>query len=154
MLLDGAREAKGKPFWDLQAAIHSPDHALFAYAVDVRGSELYTVRIRDLATGKDLPHAIPNTTGDIVWAQDSRTLFYTRLDADHRPLLVYRHSVGSSPTEDILVYHERDPAFDVNVGKTQSGAFIVIEADDHQTSEIWLIAANDPSGGTAPCCAA
>jgi oligopeptidase B len=146
VLLDGAREAKGKSFWDLQAAIHSPDHMLFAYAVDVRGSELYTVRIRDLATGKDLPYAIPNTTGDIVWAQDSRTLFYTRLDANHRPLLVWRHRVGNSSAQDILIYHERDPAFDVSVGKTQSGAFIVIEADDHQTSEIWLIAAKDPSG--------
>jgi oligopeptidase B len=144
VLLDGGREAKGKSYWDLQTAIHSPDHMLLAYAVDTKGSELYTIRIRDLETGKDLPDAIPYTTGSLVWARDSRTLFYVRLDAKHRPLLVYRHIVGTRATEDILVYAEHDPAFDVNVGKTRSGAFIVIEADDHQTSEIWLIDAEVP----------
>jgi oligopeptidase B len=145
VLLDGSREAKGKSFWDLQTAIHSPDHMLLAYAVDARGSELYTIRVRDLATGRNLTDAIPNTTGGVVWAQDSRTLFYTRLDANHRPLLVYRHTVGTPASDDVLVYEERDPAFDVNVSKTQSGAFVVIEADDHQTSEIRLIDAKIPS---------
>jgi oligopeptidase B len=145
VLLDGSREAKGKSFWDLQTAIHSPDHMLLAYAVDARGSELYTIRVRDLATGKDLPDRISNTTGDVVWARDSRTLFYIRLDAHHRPLLAYRHTVGTPAADDILVHEERDPAFDVNIGKTQSGAFIVIEADDHETSEIWLVDADVPS---------
>jgi oligopeptidase B len=146
VLLDCSGQAKGKPFWDLHTAIHSPDHRLLAYAVDVRGSELYTIRVRDLATGKDVPEAIRNTTGDMVWALDSRTLFYTRMDASHRPLLVYRHVLGTRASEDVLVYAERDPAFDVTISKTRSGAFIVIEADDHRTSEVWLVDAKAPAG--------
>ncbi len=148
ILLDGDREAKGKPFWDLGCALHSPDHTMLAYTVDAKGSELYVVRIRDLASGKDLPDVIRNTSGEIVWANDSRTLFYTRLDANHRPLLVYRHTVGMPAADDVLVYQERDPGFDVNVDKTHSGAFILIEAEDHQTSEVWLVDADAPA--TAP----
>ncbi len=145
VLLDGDREAKSKPFWELETAVHSPDHMLLAYAVDVKGSELYTVRIRDLATGKNRPDIVRNTSGQLAWANDSRTLFYTRLDAHHRPLLVYRHALGTPASEDVVVYRERDPALDVNVGKTQSGAFIVIAAEDHQTSEVWLIDADAPA---------
>jgi oligopeptidase B len=144
VLLDGDRESKGKPFWDLGSAIHSPDHTLLAYSVDAKGSELYSVRIRDIAAGKDLADVIRNTNGEIVWANDSRTLYYTRLDRDLRPLLVYRHTVGTPAADDVLVYRERDPGFDVNVDKTHSGRFLLIEAEDHQTSEVWLVDADAP----------
>jgi oligopeptidase B len=145
VLLDGDLEAKGRPFWELAAAVHSPDHALLAYAVDLKGSELYTVRVRDLATGRNRPDVLRNTSGQLAWANDSRTLFYTRLDAHHRPLLVYRHTLGTSASEDALVYREQDPALDVHVGRTQSGAFVVITAEDHQTTEVWLIDADAPA---------
>jgi oligopeptidase B len=144
ILLDGNKEAEGKAYWQLGAAVHSPDHRLLAYAVDDKGSELYTVRIRDLATGHDLPEAIPDTRGSLVWARDSATLFYVRLDEHHRPLAVCRHRVGTPAEDDALVYEEADRGFYVSVDETQSGRFILVDAHDHQTSEIYLIDSDKP----------
>ena len=147
VLLDGNAEALGKPYWQLGAAAHSDDHRLLAYAVDDKGSELFTIRIRDLVTGLDLNDAIPDTRGAVVWARDNRTLFYVRLDANHRPLSVYRHTVGSPAHDDVLVYEETDVGFYVGVNQTQSGRFIQIDVHDHQTNEVYLIDAAAPHGG-------
>jgi oligopeptidase B len=144
LLLDGNQEAQGKAYWQLGAASHSPDHRLLAYAVDDKGSELFTIRIRDLATGLDLPDVIADTRGSLVWARDSQTLFYVRLDDHHRPLFVYRHRVGTPADEDVLVYEEKDSGFYVGVDQTQSGRFVVVYAHDHQTSEVYLIDAERP----------
>jgi oligopeptidase B len=146
VLIDGNKEAEGKSYWQLGATAHSPDHRLLAYAVDDKGSELLTIRIRDLATGEDLPDSIADTRSAIVWARDSQTLFYVRLDANQRPLYVYRHRVGTPAERDVLVYEEKDIGFYVGVGQTQSGKFITIDAHDHQTSEIYLIDAEQPEG--------
>ena len=95
VLIDGNAEAQGKAYWTMGALAHSPDHKLLAYAVDDKGSETYTIRIREMATGRDLDDAVPGTRGNIVWAADSATLFYIRLDANLRPLEVWRHAVGT-----------------------------------------------------------
>ncbi len=142
VLLDGNKEAEGRSYWQVGATAHSPDHKFMAYAVDDKGSELFTIRIRDMATGVDLPDAIPDTRSAIVWARDSQTLFYVRLDANQRPLFVYRHRVGTPAAEDVLVYKEKDVGFYVGVGQTQSGKFITIDAHDHQTTEVYLIDAD------------
>ncbi len=112
--------------------------------MDDKGSELLTVRIRDLATGKDLPDTMPDTRSSIVWSADSRFLFYVRLDANQRPLYVYRHRVGTPGAEDVLVYEEKDIGFYVGVGQTQSSQYITIDAHDHQTTEVYLIDAAAP----------
>ncbi len=145
VLLDGNVEAKGKRYWDLGSFHHSPDHALLAYSSDDRGSELYTVRIRELRTGRDLPDEIPDTRGGLVWANDSKTLFYVRLDEHHRPLQVYRHVVGTPVEDDVLVYEEKDIGFYVALSSTQSAKFILIDAHDHQTSEVYLVDADAPT---------
>lgn len=144
ILLDGNREAEGKPYWDLGGFEHSPDHRLLAYASDDKGSELYTIRIRDLATGLDLADCIPDTRGGAVWANDSKTLFYVRLDEHHRPLLVYRHIVGTPVEDDVLVYAEKNVGLYVAISATQSAKFVLIDAHDHQTSETHLIDADAP----------
>ncbi|MFA5949559.1 MAG: S9 family peptidase [Hyphomicrobium sp.] len=146
VLLDGNAEAAGKSYWDLGAKSHSPDHKLLAYAVDDKGSELFTIRIRDLASGQDLPDAISDTRGEIAWANDGKTLFYIRLDANHRPLFVYRHTIGAPVSDDVLVYEERDIGFYVGIAKTQSSKFILVDAHDHQSNEIYLIDADNPVG--------
>ncbi len=145
VLLDGNVEAKGKTYWDIGATAHSPDHKLLAYATDDKGSELYTIRFRDLATGTDLDDVIPDTRGEIVWAAGSRTLLYIRLDANHRPLFVHRHTIGTPVASDALVYEEKDTGYYVSVGKTQSSRYLLIDAHDHQTSEVYLIDAERPA---------
>jgi oligopeptidase B len=144
LLIDGNMEAEGKPYWQLGAAAHSPDHRYLAYAVDKKGSELFTIKIRDLATGKDLREAIPDTRSAIVWAADSKYLFYVRLDANQRPLYVYRHRLGTAGKADVLIYEEKDKGFYVGVDQTQSSRFVTIEAHDHQTTEVYLIDADRP----------
>jgi oligopeptidase B len=146
VLLDGNVEAEGKPYWQLGGSTHSPDHRLLAYAVDDKGSEYYVIRFRDLETGKELAEVIPDTGGGCVWAEDSRTVFYVRLDENHRPLYVYRHTLGTPVEDDVLVYEETDTGFYVGVGETQSGRYILIDAHDHQTSEVRLIDSSNPTG--------
>jgi oligopeptidase B len=144
VLLDGNAEAEGKKYWDLGNAAHSNDHALLAYATDDKGSELYTIRIRDLATGKNLADENSDTRGGIQWANDNKTLFYIKVDEHQRPLFVYRHVVGTPAHEDVLVYEEKDSGFFVSLSGTQSQKFILIDIHDHETSEVWLIDADVP----------
>ena len=143
VLLDGNKEAAGKEYWQLGAASHSPDHRLLAYAVDDKGSELYTLRFRNLETGRDLDDVIPDTRSP-VWAADNATIFYVRMDEDHRPLTVWRHSLGTPVADDVLIYEEVDKGFYVGIGKTQSERYIVIDVHDHQTNEAYLIDAEAP----------
>lgn len=148
VLLDGNRLAEGKSYFKFAGASHSPDHALIAWASDEAGSEFHTLRFRDVDSGADLAEAIADTGGGGVWSADSRHVFYVRLDENHRPSKVFRHEIGGDPAGDALVYEEADAGFFVGLGKTQSGRFIVIACHDHETSEAWLIAADDP--GAAP----
>lgn len=147
ILLNGNTEAEGKPYWQLGGLHHTPDHRLIAYAVDDAGSEFYTIRVREAATGRELPDVLPDA-GAFAWARDGRTLFYVRLDENHRPRWVYRHTLGSDPASDVLVYEEHDPGFFVGVATTQSNAFVLIDTHRHDTSEVYLIDADEPE--TAP----
>lgn len=144
VIFDGNTEAAGKAYWDLGGAAHSEDHKLFAYATDDKGSELYTIRIRDLATGTDLADEIPDTRGGMVWAKDNKTLFYVKVDDNHRPLFVYRHTVGTPASDDVLVYAEKDSGKFVGIDATQSHELIVIDIHDHDTSESHIIDAACP----------
>src|SRR5262249_43338621 len=85
VLLDADLLAQGEPYFDVSSAEHSSDHRLFAYAVDRLGAERFTIRIRDLTTGADLPEVIDGASGDLAWAGDGRTLFYGKLDQANRP---------------------------------------------------------------------
>ncbi|MEM9028050.1 MAG: S9 family peptidase [Pseudomonadota bacterium] len=145
VMLDGNREAEGKPYWRLGATAHSPDHRYLAYAVDENGSEYFTIRIRDLESGADLPDAIPDTSASLTWAADSQTLFFVRVDDNHRPLFVHRHTLGAEPTAAPRVYEEGDSGFFVGVGRTHSGAFVVINVHRHETSELYVIDADTPT---------
>ncbi|RUO99197.1 S9 family peptidase [Hyphomicrobium sp.] len=144
VLLDGNKEAEGKSYWDLGATSHTNDHKLLAYATDDKGSELYTVRIRDLASGQNLADEIPDTHGSLEWSSDGRTLFYIKVDEHQRPLFVYSHVLGTPVSEDKLVYEEKDSGFFVGLSATQSQKFILIDIHDHDTSEVRLIDADAP----------
>jgi len=146
ILLDGNEMASGRAYFRLGSADHSPDHKRLAFAYDDKGSEYYTLHVRDIESGADLSDAIEATTGGGVWAADSNTLFYTVLDDNHRPCRIYRHVVGTPQSEDVLVFEEKDPGFFLGVGQTQSSRYILIDSHDHETSEVHLLDAEDPTG--------
>ena len=143
VMLDGDKEAEGKDFFRIGGAGHSPDHALLSWAHDDKGSELYTISFRDLATGKDMADVITDTNGGGVFSKDSKAFIYTRVDDNHRPSRLYLHRIGESG-EDKLLYEESDPGFFLGAGKTQSGDWIVIDSHDHESSQAWLLPANEP----------
>ncbi|GAA0772773.1 S9 family peptidase [Roseibium denhamense] len=144
ILIHGDNEASGKAYFKIGIASQSPDHKLLAWSYDDKGSEYYTLRIRDIETGKDRDYAIQDVGAGGVFSADSRYMFYIRLDANHRPSKLFRHEVGTDPSTDTLVYEETDPGFFMGVGKTQSGETILIDIHDHETSEVWMIPASDP----------
>jgi oligopeptidase B len=146
ILIDADAMAKDLAYFDLGGADHSPDHRLIAWSFDDRGSESYTLRLREADTGTDLADSIEGTTGGAVWAANNATLFYTVLDDNHRPCRLFRHVVGTSASEDVLVYEESDPGFFLGVGQTQSARFILIDTHDHETAEVHLLDAADPTG--------
>ena len=145
IMLDGNIEAEGKPYFRVASMQHTDDHRLLAWAADVSGSEDFTIRIRDLATGEDLEDAIEEATPSMAWANDGQHLFYTKRDENWRPYSVWRHRLGSPQASDVCVYEESDPGFFVGVGRTASRAFIAINAHDHETSEWHVIPADDPT---------
>ncbi|MEN6543934.1 S9 family peptidase [Parvibaculum sp.] len=144
VLLDCNKEAEGEAYFRIGEVDHAPTHDLIAWSTDRKGSEYFTIRIRDAASGKDLADEISDTSGDIAWDAKGKSFLYVHVDEEHRPLKVFRHVVGTSATDDTLVYEEEDHAFYVGVGKTQSGRFLLIDTHDHQTSEIRLIPADAP----------
>ncbi len=150
ILLDGDAEAAGKAYYNLSQVSHSPDHRRLAFAADEAGSELFTIRVRDLSTGEDLAGSdgsalrIADSAGDFIWGGDSATLYYIRRDAEHRPSRVFRHRLGTDPAQDTLIYEEPDKGFFVSLGRTQSRAFGLIACGDHETSEVHLLDLRDP----------
>ncbi|MCW5720218.1 MAG: S9 family peptidase [Devosia sp.] len=141
VLLDCNVEA-GEDYFGFAGASHDPSHRFLAWAADRAGSEYYDIVIRDLETGTDSPEIIADTAGSYVWANDSGALYYTEYDDNHRPWRVRRHDIGTDQSADPIIYEEKDPGFFVGVGKTQNDRFIVIDAHDHQTSEVYLIDAD------------
>ncbi len=146
VLIDGNKLAEPHAYFRIGGISHSPDHSMIAYAADTNGSEYYAVRILDAETGAEIGEPIPDTNGGAVWANNGKTLFYSKLDENHRPRQIFRHTLGTPPDKDVLIYEEADPGFFVNVGSTQSRAFIVIDIHDHQTSEVRILDANNPEG--------
>ena len=139
ILVDGQALGKGKKFFDLESAEHSPDHSLVAWSADTKGSEYFVIRLRDAAKGRNRRDKIDNTDGSVAWSADSRSFYFVRMDDNHRPCRVYRHRVGASPDTDELVFEESDPCWFIHLSKTRSGRFACIEIADHETSETRLL---------------
>ncbi|WP_430913068.1 S9 family peptidase [Methylobacterium sp. sgz302541] len=139
ILIDGDKEGEGLPFFELSAAVHSDDHTRVAWGADSKGSELHTIRVRDIATGQDLPDRVEATSGEAVWTADGSAFYYVALDANHRPARVMRHRLGTEQDADATVYEEPDAGFFVHIGTTQSRDYLAVVASDHETSEVRLL---------------
>ncbi len=143
-IIDGDELAKLSDYFKFGGAVHSPDHRLEAWSADVRGSEYFTIRVRDWATGKDNDDVIEESDGEVVWSADSASFFYVKLDDNHRPMQVYRHVLGTPQSADRLVYEESDSGWFTHIHESASGRFCVIAGGDHETSELRLVDLRDP----------
>ena len=138
-ILDGDALAKSSDYFKFGGTRHSPDHTLEAWSADLRGSEYFTLRVRRWDTAEDLPDILTETSGSVVWGRDSSFFFYVRVDDNHRPLKVYRHTLGTAQADDVLVYEEKDTGWFTRIGESASGRFCVISGGDHDTTEERLI---------------
>ncbi|WP_394331929.1 S9 family peptidase [Flavobacterium caeni] len=147
ILFDCNELAQGHSYFQLGGLGISPDNRFATFGVDTVGRRIYTIRIKDLQTGEILPDQIDNVTGGSVWANDNRTIFYTRKDkVTLRPDKVYRHKMGDDVTQDPLVYDEQDDTFDVSISKEKSKKYIVIGCSSTMTTEFRILPADKPEG--------
>jgi oligopeptidase B len=145
VLLDENALAAGSDYFSLGGFEIAPDHNVLAYSIDRNGSERYALRFRDLRTGVDLPDEVENVYYSLAWADDARTCFYVRPDDAMRPFEVWRHTLGTPASDDVLVLREDDERFNLAVERTRSGRFILIDAGSKLTSEVWFIPTDDPT---------
>ncbi|HEY0328204.1 MAG TPA: S9 family peptidase [Rhodopseudomonas sp.] len=145
VVLDGDELAKASDYFRFGGARHSPDHRLEAWSADASGSEYFSIRVRDWASGLDHAEVVEASDGGVVWSLDSSAFFYVKLDDNHRPMQVWRHKLGTLQSDDALVYEEVDSGWFTHIHESSSGRFCVIAGGDHETSEHWLIDLADPA---------
>jgi oligopeptidase B len=145
VLVDENELAKGHDFFDLGELEVSPDNRILAYAEDTVGRRQFTLRFKDLATGKLLADVITNAEGNVVWTADSRSVLY--VEKDPQTLLgrkVRRHVLGTDPKEDPVVYEEHDESFYLGVDKSKDGRYLYIGLQSTVSTEQHYARADDP----------
>ncbi|NJP31312.1 S9 family peptidase [Micromonospora thermarum] len=149
VLLDGNLLAEGHDFFALGAFDVSPDGRWLAYSTDFSGDERFTLRVKDLTTGELLPDEVPDTFYGTAWSADASVLFYVTVDDAWRPNRVWRHTLGTPSSEDVVVHQEDDERFWVGVELTRSEKFVLIDIHSKVTSEVLVIPAANPTGTPA-----
>ena len=137
--------AAGHKFYQFAEFSVSPDNKWASFSVDTRGRRMYSLFIKNLETGQVLPIEIKNTDGGSCWAIDNQTIFYTKIDTQTlRSHKVYRHQLGQSSKQDVLVFHEKDETFNTGIFKSKSEQFLIIQSDSTLSSESWFLDAATP----------
>ncbi|BAB75610.1 MAG TPA: oligopeptidase B [Nostoc sp. UBA8866] len=144
VILDENELAAGHDFFELGIFAISPNHQILAYSYDTSGSEQYTLLFLDLTTRELYPETIADTYFSFCWCNDNQTSFYTKIDAANRPYQLFKHTLGTPPTKDELIYHEPDHAYALYVGKTRSQAYILMTLQSSITTEVHYLDANNP----------
>jgi oligopeptidase B len=144
IILDINQLAEGQPFMSLGATSVSPDGRLLAYSTDNTGFRQYTLHMKDLTTNEILPDTAERV-GSLVWASDSKTLFYSTEDEQtKRQDRLFRHTLGNAVSSDIEVFHEPDERFNLGIGRTRDREYLLLEIGSHTTSETWYLNSSTP----------
>ena len=147
IMFDCNEMAKGQSYFNLSGISISEDNQWAAFGVDLVSRRQYTIQIKNLKTGEILPVKIENTTGGSTWAGDNKTLFYTRNDIQTlRSDKIYKHTLGTDASADVVVFHEKDDTFNTFVYKEKSKKYLVIGSSSTLTSEYQILEANNPNG--------
>ncbi|MBA3986042.1 MAG: S9 family peptidase, partial [Flavobacteriales bacterium] len=145
IMFDCNKMAEGHAYFNLGGINVSKDNKLVAFGIDTVSRRNYTIQIKNLVTGEVYPSKIELTTGGSTWANDNKTLFYTRKDQQTlRSDKIYRHRLNSNPENDYMIYHEEDDTFNTFVYKTKSDKFLVIGSGSTLTSEYRILNADTP----------
>ncbi len=116
---------------------------LLAYSLDLKGSEYYTIHIRDIKSREQVGERIENTSGGITFSLDDKYIFYSKLDDNHRPREIYRHEIGTPTSKDLLIFKEESEAFTVGIGLSSDEKYFFITSSDHNTSEQYYFKADE-----------
>ena len=147
IMLDANALAEGHQFFSMTGMAVSVNHDWLAYAVDAQGRRISTIRFKNLTTGESCEDVIHNVTGNVVWANDHRTLFYTRQDPKTlRAFQIFRHELGRPASSDVLVFEEKDETFSASVFKTKSRRYLMIASHQTVSSEYRYLPADHPEG--------
>ena len=145
VVIDEVAEAAGHDYFRLGAMAVSPDGRLLAWTADTNGSERFTLRIRDLASGADVETVSAVVNGGVVWSAGSDAVAYTEVNEQWRTYRARLRRLGSDPAGDATLYEEtQDQGFNVGLGRTQDRRFLIVTTGDHETSEVRLLPADDP----------
>ena len=113
------------------------------YSLDIKGSEYYTIYIRDINTNKLITEKIEDTSGGITFSLDDKYIFYSKLDENHRPRKIFRHKLGTTSKEDELIFEEKSEAFTVGISLSSDEKYFFITSSDHNTSEQYYFTVNE-----------
>jgi oligopeptidase B len=141
ILLDANSLATRHAFFQVHTAVHSPDHALFAYAADTHGDENHSLVVVRLRDGSSMQIGDGRASGDLAFSSDSRWLYWVRRDDNGRPTTVLRDRLPLERGGGEILYSEPDPAFSVSVRRTRSGAYMTIVSENRETSETRVLSA-------------
>lgn len=145
ILFDCNEMAKGHTYFNLAGLSISEDNVWASFGTDTVSRRQYTIQIKNLMTGEILPVKLENTTGGATWASDNQTLFYSRKDEQTlRADKIYKHKLGTSATDDTLVYFEKDETFDVSVYKSKSKKYLIINSSSTLTTEYQTVLSATP----------
>jgi len=147
ILFDVNKMAEGFEYYSLGGLNVSRDNKLVAFGLDTLGRRNYVIQIKDLESGKIFPEKIIATTGGSTWANDNKTLFYTKKDSKTlRSSQIYKHILGTDPIMDSLVYEEEDETFNTYIYKSKSNKYLIIGSSSTLTSEYRIMDADNPEG--------
>ncbi len=147
IIFNGPEMAKGYAYYGIGSQSVSENNKLMAFAIDTVSRRRYTIYFKNLETGELLSDQLSNTSGSATWANDNKTVFYTTKDPETlRANKIYKHVLGTSQDDDVLVFHEEDETFNIGVAKTKSKAYLVIYSSQTLSTEFRVLDANTPNG--------
>ena len=147
IMFDCNELAKEYSYFQLGGLGISPDNTLAVFSFDTVGRRIYTIQIKNLETNEILTDKIEKVTGNAVWANDNKTIFYSSQDeVTLRSDKIFKHKLGSNSAEDVLVYFEKDDTFDVEIAKSKSRKYLAIESGSTLTTEYRILNADTPDG--------